>query len=525
MPNTHGVSGTAYKWEVLGVVMIGSLIAALSQSIVNVSLPDIMADFGSPLNDIEWVVTGYMLAFATLMPLTAWLREHAGYKRLYAGSLFVFTLGSLLCAMSWNLPSLVAARVLQALGGGAITPTGLAMIAEVFEPHERGMAIGYWGLGVIVGPAFGPTLGGYLSDQFGWRSVFSSTLPFGIIGIVLTLILLREDKASEHAHKHPFDFAGFLFLSLFLVSFLLGLSQGEEEGWSSRFIYTCWGLAFTGFVGFTVVETLTPHGILDIRLLKSPVYSACIMVQGARSVALFGSTFLLPLFLMQIMGLDEITSGMILLPGALAAALVMPMAGKLIDRVGPLWPTLLGILIVAYSMYAYRTLDINTSIWDVVQPTLVRGVGIALLITPVMVTALNSVPKDQAGMASSMLTLTQQVAGSVGIGVLGAVLSHREVFHQGLAASAWSNLTPASQASLSSMAGRLHALGLSHADSMRGAGAVVARHLFKMTTVAAYEDSFIVGAVIIMTALIPALFLPSKNIHRAGRLDSIEVPD
>ncbi len=525
MPNTHGVSGTAYKWEVLGVVMIGTLMAALDQNVVNVSLPDIMADFGSPVNDIEWVITGYMLAFATLMPLTAWLREHIGYKRLYVASLFVFTIGSLICAMAWNLPSLVAARVLQALGGGAITPTGMAMITEVFEPRERGKAIGYWGVGVIIGPAFGPTLGGYLTDYFGWRSIFTVNLPVGIIGILLALALLREDKPSEHSHKHPFDMAGFLFLSVFLVSFLLALSKGEEKGWFSSFIYTCWGLSITGFLGFLLVETLTPHGIMDIRLFKSPVYSACMMVVSARSLALFGGTFLLPLFLQQIMGFNEIDSGLILLPGALAAALCMPFAGKLTDRVGPIWPSLAGLVSIAYFMWSYRLLDINTSIWNVVWPTLIRGAGIALLITPVMVTALNSIPKQKAGMASSMLSLIQQVSGSIGIGILGAVLDHRMVFHQGLAASTWSPVTPASQAAFLNMAGRLHDLGLSHADSLRGAGVVVARAIFKMTAVSAYEDAFLVGAVIVLLAFLPAFLLPSKNMYRTEKSDSIAVSD
>jgi hypothetical protein len=176
-------------------------------------------------------------------------------------------------------------------------------------------------------------------------------------------------------------------------------------------------------------------------------------------------------------------------------------------------------------MYTYRTLDINTGVWEVVAPTLIRGVAIALLVTPVMVTALNSVPKDQAGMASAMMNLTQQVAGSVGIGVLGAVLSHREVFHQGLAASTWSALTPSSQAALSNMAGRLHDLGLSHADSMRGAGAVVAGQIFKMSSVAAFEDAFLVGGVIVVMAMFPALLLPSQNIHRAGKPESIALSD
>ncbi len=525
MYNTPGVTGIPYKWEVLGVVMIGTLMAALDQSIVNVSLPDIMADFGSPVTDIEWVVTGYMLAFATLMPLTAWLREHIGYKRLFVISLFVFTLGSLLCAMAWNLPSLVAARVIQALGGGAITPTGMAMIAEVFEPAERGKAIGYWGVGVIVGPSFGPTLGGYLTNQFGWRSIFTVNLPVGILAVLMALALLREDKPSEHSFKHPFDLWGFLFLSTFLVTFLLALSQGEEKGWSSGYIYTCWALAFTGFVGFTVVESLTPHGILDIRLLKSPVYAACMLVISARSLALFGGVFLLPLFLQQIMGFNEIDSGLILLPGSLMIAIFMPLAGKLSDKIGPLWPSLVGLLGIAYFMYTYRTLDINTSIWDVIEPTLIRGVAIALLITPVMVTALNCIPKEKAGMASAMMNLTQQVAGSVGIGLLGALLNHRTIFHQSLAAATWSPMTPTSQRTLAGVADRLHSLGLSHVDSMRGAGAVVAGQIFKMTAVAGFEDAFLVGAGIVMLALIPAFFLPTHNVLKPGKPESIAVLD
>src|SRR5882724_11411622 len=156
-----------YAWEVLGVVMIGTLMSALDTSIVNVSLPAIMADFGSSLDQIEWVVTAYMLAFATLMPLTSWVRDRVGTKSLYVASLVVFTVGSVLCGMAWNLPVLIFARVLQALGGGALTPVGMTMISEVFPPKERGKAMGYWGMGVIIGPAFGPTLGGWLTKVFG----------------------------------------------------------------------------------------------------------------------------------------------------------------------------------------------------------------------------------------------------------------------------------------------------------------------------------------------------------------------
>ena len=492
--------------------MIGTLMAALDQSIVNVSLPDIMADFGAPVNDIEWVITGYMLAFATLMPLTAWLREHIGYKNLYIGSLVIFTAGSILCALSWNLPTLVASRVIQALGGGAITPAGLAMISDVFEPHERGKAIGYWGVGVIVGPAFGPTLGGYLTNSFGWRSIFTVNLPIGIIGVLLAMALLRKDRPGDQAHKNPFDLGGFIFLSAFLISFLLALSKGEEDGWTSTFILSCWAVSFTGFVGFLVVEILTPNGIMDIRLFKSAVYSACMLVVAARSVALFGGVFLLPLFLQQIMGFDEIQSGLVLLPGSLLIALFMPLAAKINDRIGPLWPTMAGLIGITYFMYEYRTLDINTSVWDVINPTFIRGAAIGLLVTPVMVTALNSVAKNKTSMASSMMNLIQQVAGSVGIGILGAVLNHRTVFHQGLAAAAWNPLSPASQQSISNVSVRLHDLGLSHSDAVRGAHGVVAGDILKMVSVSGFEDSFLVGGAIVVAAMLPALLLPSKKI-------------
>ena len=171
-----------YKWQVLIIVMIGTLMSALDSSIVNVSIPAIMADFGASLDDIEWVVTSYMLAFAVLMPLTAWMRDRVGHKQLYIASLMIFTVGSVLCGMAWNLPSMIIARVIQAIGGGAITPTGMAMITESFEPHERGKALGFWGKGAVMGPAFGPTVGGYLTKYFGWPSIFLINLPIGMIG-------------------------------------------------------------------------------------------------------------------------------------------------------------------------------------------------------------------------------------------------------------------------------------------------------------------------------------------------------
>ncbi|MGH7738527.1 MAG: DHA2 family efflux MFS transporter permease subunit, partial [bacterium] len=387
-----------YKWEVLWVVMLGTLMAALDQSIVNIALPDMMSSFGCTTQDIEWVVTGYMLSFATLMPLTSWLRDRIGYRNIYLISLVVFTLGSMLCGLAWNLPSLVFFRVIQAIGGGAITPTSLAMISEVFPPEERGQALGYWGVGVIMGPAFGPTLGGFLTHTIGWRSIFWVNLPIGILGVLLGMALLHRDEPHSNQHK-PFDFFGFGFLSLFLVSFLLAVSLGEERGWSSVFITTCFILSALGFIGFLVVDSLVDYGIIDFKLFKYPVFAAGSLVIGARSVALFGGMFLAPIFMQNVMGFDEIQSGLIMLPGALIIAVFMPISGRISDKIGPFYPTLAGLIGVVAFMVLYRGLDVDTTVWGLVYPTLIRGIGIGLLIAPVMAVSLNVIPRASAGMA------------------------------------------------------------------------------------------------------------------------------
>jgi len=498
-----------YKWWVLYIVMIGTLMGALDSSIVNVSIPRIMADFGSSIDDIEWVVTGYMLSFSVLIPLTAWFRDRIGHKALYIASLLVFTLGSILCGFAWNLPSLIVARVIQAFGGGAITPTGMAMIAEVFPRHERGKAMGYWGMGVIIGPAIGPTLGGYLTHTFGWRSIFLVNLPIGIIGMLLAARVLMPDKPHASTRK-PFDLAGFVFLSTFLVSFLLGLSKGEHEGWTSTYLITCMIIALVGLVGFFVVETQVEDPIVDLSLFESSVFSICTMVSVVRSVALFGGVFLLPLFLQQQMGFDEIRSGLILLPGALVVAFFMPIAGKISDRTGPRLLTIAGLVAVAYFMYMYRNMDINMSVWDVIKPTLVRGFGMGLLMAPVMATALNAVPTRKAGAASSLLNLLQQVGGSLGIAILATVLSHRAHFHLNVLGSSLERSSPAFRDSFKRVFQYALNLGSAHGDARKIAGALVAKAMAQSAVVSAFQDAFIVGAGIVAIALLPSLLLPNK---------------
>lgn len=505
-----------YKWEVLGIVMIGTLMSALDSSIVNVSIPAIMADYGVSLDDIEWVVTSYMLAFAALMPLTAWLRDRMGHKQLYIASLVVFTLGSVLCGLAWNLPAMIVSRVIQAIGGGAIIPTGMAMITESFEPHERGKALGFWGMGAVMGPAFGPTVGGVLTKHFGWPSIFLINLPIGIIGVVMALRILKRDVPHASNHR-PFDASGFIFLATFLVSFLLGMSKGGTEGWTSTYVLTCGIIAFVSFVGFLLVESLVPNRIMDLTLLKDPVFAACFCLTAVRSVALYGGTFLLPVFLQNFKNLDEVDSGLILLPGSLIMGLLMPFAGRLGDKISPRTMGLIGFAFLGFFFFQYRNLTVETSNWGIIWPTIIRGFGIAMLIAPLTATAMNAVPKNQAGMASSMLNIIQQVGGSIGIAILSVVLQHRTTYHLNVIGSGVSASSTAFREAAGRVMSHAHELGYTHLQSLQVATSTVARHIAKSASVLAFQDSFLVGAIITFMTLILVFLLPSKpTVHKSA---------
>ncbi len=505
-----------YKWLLLSIVLLGSFMATLDASIVNVSLPAIMASFGASVDQIEWVVTGYMLTFASLISLTSWMRDRVGSKKLFTVSLAIFTFGSVLCAVSWNLPSLIFARVLQAAGGGAVNPTAMAMISDVFEPRERAKALGYWGVGVIVGPAIGPTLGGYLTYDISWRAIFMVNLPIGIIATILSIFLIRKDK-EEDIRRRPFDFFGFIFLAAFLIALLLGLNKGNSKGWTSPYIMTCVAVGVFSLIGFLTVETQIEHPILDLSIFKNKIFTSSFLVTAGRSVGLFGGVFLLPLFMEIFMGFDEIKSGLVLLPGAIVIGFMMPLAPKIADKFGVRTVAIIGLLLVAWFMFDYRSIDVSTSVWGIIGPTLIRGIGIGLLVAPLMATALNAVPKSKTGQATVLLNLIQQVAGSIGIAVLGTVLDIRTKFHLLAIGSALNPNTPAVREAMQGIFYRTLRLGYSPAVGRLLSRVLLIKNAVMTAAVAGYQDSFIFGAAIVLFAIVFALFLPQESVgHESG---------
>lgn len=509
-----------YKWLVLLIVIFGSFMAILDSSIVNVALPHLMVTFSSNLVEIEWVVTGYMLAFAIFMPVTVWLRDALGLKNAFILALLFFILGSALCGMSWSRESLIFFRIIQAIGGGALMPTGLTMITEVFPPEERGMAMGVWGAGATVAPAVGPTLGGYLVDFVSWRSIFYINIPIGVVVIALAAVILRADRG--HGGKIRFDFPGFFFLSIALAGLLLGFTQGEREGWTSTYILTMFGAAYFSFFIFLIVERLIKDPIVELSIFKNRNFSLCSVLGVIRSLGLFSSVFLMPLFLQNLLGYSAFQTGILMMPSALAVTVSMPLAGNLTDRIGPKIPVVFGGIVTAYSLFLYSKLSLNSSYGFLLYGFILRGIGLGFLMAPVVVAAMNSVPKKMTSLASGLLNVIMQVSGAFGVAIFSVMLTRRQAFHS---ANYFSHLTPDNmplRILMSKITEVLSLFGNYSVDAKVIAQSLIYKYLVEWASVNSFNDVFIVAAYIVGIGSMLILFLkdiyPRKGIF--GRFAS-----
>lgn len=454
---------------ILIVIIMGTTMAGIDSSIVNISLPVMSKQFNCTLSEIEWVITVYMLSFSVLMPLTNWLKNRIGFFNLYIGAISLFTLGSLLCALSTSLPALLTGRVVQALGGGAMAPTSMAIISYIFPARVRGTVLGWWGLGNLVGPAMGPTLGGILTEQFGWPSIFYINLPIGILTVFLAFKYLRVLR-SQPKLKLPFDITGFTLLTVFLVCLQYGVARAEVLGITSPEILVTLAIALLALILFIVIDRKKETAIIDQNLFTNYSFVSCILVTISRSAALFGGLFLMPFLLQEQMGFSEGMSGLMILPNSVFMAAMMPFAGKWSDKHGSREICLLGIALLAVSMYLFSILDRGSNIWYVMIAMTVRGFGMGLLVAPLNAATLSAVRPGEVTMASSISTLMQQVGGAIGIAVLAII----------------------TQNSYNS-----HILG--------GASSLRAHHL-------ALREGFHISLIILLVTLVPAWFLPRRNV-------------
>ncbi|WP_287331496.1 DHA2 family efflux MFS transporter permease subunit, partial [Parabacteroides sp.] len=336
MGKNGNTNDNAYKWLVLGNIMIGTFMAVLDSTVVNTGLPAIMGTLGASINTAEWVLTGYMLAIASILPAAAWLSDRFGYKRIYFLSLLVFTFGSFMCGNSTSIEELIFWRVIEGLGCGAIMPVGMAIVSNVFPPEQRGTALGFWAIASAASVSFGPSIGGYLVDNLNWNYIFYVNVPVGALALFVTAILQKEYKAET---VQPFDIPGFITSGIFLPLFMYGLSEVNSstntQGWNSPVVLGSMWISALMFILFIYIELTVKHPLINLRIFKDRNFTLANVMMFIFGVGMFGSTFLIPLYLQNNLGYSALQAGMFFIPVGIIQGFCSPTAGALGQKINP----------------------------------------------------------------------------------------------------------------------------------------------------------------------------------------------
>ncbi|HET8842994.1 MAG TPA: DHA2 family efflux MFS transporter permease subunit [Ktedonobacteraceae bacterium] len=446
-----------YRWQATLVIALGLLMAILDATIVSVVLPQMATAFKTDYQTITWVATGYFLANAAIIPIVGYISDRIGSKTIFLIALGIFTISSLLCAFASNEQVLIAFRVLQGVGGGALLPVAMAMIFRLFEPTERAGAIALLMIPLLLGPAFGPTLGGYLATNYSWNTIFLINLPIGVVAFILSLIMLRGRSAESTANgtelsltagTRRFDWLGLLLAVVGFTALVYGLSSAGSDGWgNSRVLIALIGGGIV-LIAFVWTELLVKDPVIDIRLFSNYTFTISNILIWATTGVLFGSIFLLPLFFERVQGLSALTTGEIVISQGLAMAVGLAFSGKLYNRVGPRLLSVAGAALVAISMIGFLHLDVKTTGASLQIWLILRGLGLGLVGQPLQTLAVSGVSKPQMAKATSLMNSTKTVFGAVGVAVLTSYLTQQAGVHAQSALNACIQAGQTTQAAL-----------------------------------------------------------------------------
>jgi EmrB/QacA subfamily drug resistance transporter len=393
----------------LAVLIVGMFMSILDTSIVNVAIPTMQNAFGTTTDQIQWIATSYTLVLGVVVPLSAWLSDRFGPARTYNVALLTFAAGSALCGLAWNLESMVVFRIVQAIPGGILPVVTLSMVYRIVPREKIGAAMGMYGLGIIVAPAIGPTLGGYLVEYVDWRLIFFINVPIGILGAIAAVMVLPAFPAVK---SQKFDVLGFLTIAGGLFALLLALSEGQSWGWTGYRVICLLSASVILLALFVIIELEVEHPLLDVRVFRYWPYT--------------NTLFYIPLFLQQAQGLGAFDAGVLLLPQALVMAVLMPIAGRLYDKIGPRWPAVVGLTVVAIGTYLLHGITLDISKGEIAALLALRAGGMGLAMMPVMTGGVAAVPTNKVGAASAFNNVAQRSAAALGLAILTAVMTSQQ---------------------------------------------------------------------------------------------------
>jgi EmrB/QacA subfamily drug resistance transporter len=491
---------------VAGVVVLGAIMSILDITVVSVGLKTFQTTFDATAAQVAWTMTGYTLALASVIPLTGWAADRFGTKRLYLLAVVLFTAGSALCATASNLEMLVGFRVLQGLGGGMLMPLGMTILTRAAGPERVGRVMAVLGIPMLLGPIFGPILGGWLIDAASWHWIFLINVPIGAVAVVYAAMALPKDNVEP---SESFDFIGMLLLSPGLAAFLYGVSSIPEAGTMLDAKVLTWMAVGLVLIVAFVPWALRPHNIhplVDLRLFTNKAMTVAVVAMAMFAIAFFGASLLFPLYFQQVRGESALDAGLLLAPQGLGAMLTMPIAGVLADRMGPGKVVLAGIVVDTIGMGLFTQLDAGTSYGYIIAALVVMGLGMGATMMPIMSAALATLTDHSIARGSTLMNITQQVAASIGTALFSVLLTNG--LNGSHAVQAAGAIGQAKQQGPGAVAAVLQKLGIAP-DQVPG---VMQHALHDMG--AAFASVFVVATILIGCCLIPALFLPrSKPEH------------
>ncbi|HVR64381.1 MAG TPA: DHA2 family efflux MFS transporter permease subunit [Polyangia bacterium] len=517
------------KWLVTVSVTFGTLMGAIDTSIVAVATPHLTGALGATVEEMTWVTTGFVIATVVVMPLTAFLGRFFGQKRVYLFSLGLFVLGSALCGLARSLPMMVACRALQGLGAGALQPTEQAILRQTFPPEEQGMAMALFGLAVVVGPAAGPTLGGYILDNFPWPWIFYINLPIGILGIFMVSRFVhepedirRENRARAAVQRRNLDWIGIVLLTVGLATLQYVLEEGSANDWfESRAIAVCTFVAVFMLAAFVIRERTATAPAVDLTLFADRVFLSGTLIGAVMFAILMSITFLLPLFMQQLLGFPALVSGEALMPRALAMMVGIPLVGRLYNRVQPRILVIIGVVLVAFSVYLMSHYTLATGARSVVLAIVIQGFGFSSLFVPLTTVALSRIPRYRLTDATGLNSLLRQIGGSLGLAAFATLLPHfMATARAGLAAHVDAG-RPEVLGRLSALQSMLMARGFGGPAAREGALRFLDATLERQASVLAFERMFLVAGIAFLFVIPLAMLLrrppgasqPKMDVH------------
>jgi len=492
--------------------MLGTFMEVLDTTVVNVSLPHIAGSLSATIDEATWVITSYLVANAMILPITGWLANYFGRKRLLMMSVTGFTIASVLCGIAPTLPLLIVCRIIQGAAGGALQPLSQAVLLESFPPEQRGKAMGFWGQGIVVAPIIGPVLGGWLTDTYSWRWVFYINIPFGIASIIMTTLFIFDPPYIKRTSSR-IDYWGMGMLAVGIGALQVMLDKGQEQDWfSSRWIVGLLVAAVVFLIGFIIRELMADHPVVSLRVFKDRTYSAGVFLMTLLGFVLYGSLVLLPIWLQTLLGYPAVQAGIALAPRGIGSFIGMTVIGRIMHKFDPRKLLAGGLLVGAATLYQLSRLSLDAGYWDFFWPQFVQGISLAMLFVPLTTIAMSNIPREGMGNATSLFNLLRNLGGGIGIAGVSTLVTRFTQKHINMLGADVTASNPQSRALLHNLQANMQAHGTSAAVAQRRSYATLFGIVERQATMLSYVDVFLLLAMI-FTLMIPLVMIMKRPSH------------